>query len=114
VTATAIERGCASAAGGSGLTSDELRRVIRAEIPRVRACYDAALRNARVFDGAVTVAFDVIADGRTRAVRIESSSVPDPGAQRCVLDVMRSLSFPPPRGGEPIGVRYPIAFNVAE
>lgn len=112
--AAAIAEGCTEAVGPTGLDRDAIRAGIHTDLPRIRECYEAALRVNPTMDGHFTLAFQITPSGRTRAVHLAASALPDASAQRCVIAIVRTMEFPPPRGGMPVDVSYPLTFTFAD
>jgi TonB family protein len=56
--------------------------------------------------------FAVGITGEVWDARVEASSLPDAGAQRCALDALNTLRLPPPPNGW-LTVRYPLHFSTA-
>jgi TonB family protein len=103
------ERGC-ELATMEGLTWASLRSVVSEAVDELDECYEPVIEAHPGGAGQVTVRFIVSPQGDVFDVSIDDSSLPFDGVQRCLLDVLAPLRFAPPGGGEPILVRYPIAF----
>jgi hypothetical protein len=91
------------------LSQDEVGRVVRAALPRVRHCYERALGPDPELTGKLAARFTIGADGRVADAGADESSLPGE-VDRCVVDVVRTLRFPAPRGGGVVVVRYPFVF----
>jgi TonB family protein len=61
--------------------------------------------------GEVRFALRISFDGRVYSVRIQESSLPSGDAQKCLLEVWRSMRFPTPRGAGGLTVVYPVKFS---
>jgi Ca-activated chloride channel family protein len=96
------------------LSREVIRRVIQANVNQVRACYEAALRTAPTLEGRVSVRFVIGPDGRVTASVVESSTLGDGRAERCVADVVHDLAFPAVPSGGVITVTYPFLFAPSE
>jgi hypothetical protein len=87
-----------------------IRRVVRLNDGRYRACYEAALRTNPEIQGRVTVKFLIDRTGAVGFAADGGSDIPDEGVRRCVVSSFLSLSFPAPENGA-VSVIYPIVFS---
>jgi len=101
----------ASSAFGEGLCADEVSSVIRSHLSNVRDCYDEILKRHPDISGRVVVGFSINSGGRSEQIRFPDRTIDDRAFLRCLAGVFRKMSFPPPRGGKPVNVRYPFVFN---
>jgi TonB family protein len=100
----------ATATAPAYLAPEVIQGVVRANYGRFRNCYEAGLRRNPKLDGTVRVHFTIDTDGTVAQVRVESSSLPDADAVRCIVEGYGKLSFPSPKGGQ-VSVVYPLAFK---
>jgi len=84
---------------------------MRARFPELRACYEAGLKRNAKLEGRVVFWFVLSPDGDLYESRIDATTMGDVEFQRCTLDLVRSLKFPPPFGGGMVTVSYPISFD---
>jgi len=91
------------------LPPETVKRIIRANFPRFRACYEQGLKKDPALRGTVGVRFIIDNTGAVETASL-TSSVSDGQVSACVLGVYRTLSFPEPEGGK-VMVTYPIAFD---
>jgi hypothetical protein len=92
------------------LPPEVVKRIIRANFPRIRACYEAGLRRDPALTGKVTIDFVIDSTGAMNKVAIGESTLPDEAAKTCIAGVFRTLSFPEPEGGI-VKVKYPITLS---
>ena len=104
-------RGATATATGTGLSAEIIQRVIRQSFPRLRACYQKELAKKPELGGAMVTAFTISPKGTVSQVQVSQSNLQNAELNVCIVDVMRSLQFPPPEGGETIQVRYPLAMS---
>jgi hypothetical protein len=91
----ALDRGCPARPAGVGGTYDEARdRAARKAI----ACMEPGLDAGWSRGGEFAVEFSLTPEGEVFGARLERSTIPETGAQACVLEALRSTRFPPPRG----------------
>jgi hypothetical protein len=99
---------------GPPLTRDEIRLVVRAKLPQVRACFDAGLARAPGIGGRVSLRFTIGPDGRAGSITVEEDELGDPLVGQCLCAELSSWQFPRPRDGVPITIAYPFVFSSAE
>lgn len=103
--------------GGAGeavldaLPREAIQGVMRRANPRVRACYERRLRLRPDLSGTVRVRFVVGRGGVVQSVDASEDTTGDAELGVCVVDVVRTLRFPEPRGGGVVSVTYPFAFQ---
>jgi hypothetical protein len=83
------------------LPPEVVKRIVRANFPRLRACYEAGLKTDPALAGVVAVRFRIDTDGSVVGVALDAtaSTLTDAAVRGCVLGVYRTLSFPEPEGG---------------
>lgn len=97
---------------GLGCLDKELiRKVIRANLGGVRACYERALTATRSLDGKVSVRFTIALDGTVPQAAVAQSTANHPFLEACVVGRMRALKFPRSRGVAV--VTYPFIFKTS-
>jgi hypothetical protein len=92
------------------LAAEVIRRVVRLNSGRFRACYETALKGDPSLQGRVTVKFVIDRTGAVALAADGGSDIPDEGVRRCVVSSFLSLSFPSPDSGS-VTVVYPIMFS---
>ena len=104
------------------LTREEIRTVVRAKLPRIRACFE--LGSGPEQDRAapdptapgpirarVELGFHIDARGKARDVAVVTSDGADPAAAACLIAELGAWQFPLPRGGQSVEVRYPFVYS---
>jgi hypothetical protein len=99
---------------GPPLTREEIRLVVRAKLPQVRACFDAALVHAPDIGGRVLLRFTIGPDGRAASITVDEDELGDASVVDCLRGELASWQFPRPRDGVPITVAYPFVFSSAD
>jgi TonB family protein len=91
----------------------EIQAVLATNRDKVRACYDAALKNNPGIHGDVVVAFVINPDGSVKNAEVNwsESEIHVPELDSCAVDVLRGLKFPPSSRGLESKVNYPFNFN---
>ncbi|MBK7394912.1 MAG: FHA domain-containing protein [Myxococcales bacterium] len=92
------------------LPPEVIKRIIRANFPRFRACYETGLKKDPGLKGTVSVRFIIDTTGAVESANLSGGSLSDGQVSGCVLGVYKTLSFPEPEGGK-VMVTYPIDFQ---
>lgn len=92
------------------LDKDQISRIIRRNLARVKFCYEKELNRSPTLAGKLSVRFVIAPDGTVSKVEVVSSSLAHPVVEQCVLGVMRSLQYPAPAGAGSVVVTYPFTF----
>lgn len=112
VLAVILATGAAPAqAGGGTLDKDAIRKVVRAHIDEVRACYNEGLKRDPELAGRIVLEFVIAAEGAVSQVKIAETTVPDAQMGACVVSAAQTWVFPAPAGGS-MSVTYPIVFAI--
>ncbi|MEO7091913.1 MAG: AgmX/PglI C-terminal domain-containing protein, partial [Polyangiales bacterium] len=96
-----------------GYPREIVQRIVRANFPRLRACYDQGLKADPGLRGNVTTRFIIDQTGAVETASLSSSSLSSPAVAGCVVSVFNTMSFPAPETGK-AGVSYPIDFDHAD
>jgi TonB family protein len=87
-----------------------VRRIVRAHINEVRACYNQGLtRNPNLF-GRVSVQFLITGTGKVATASVGQNSMKDKNVGRCVAKAVKRWRFPRPAAGGSVIVNYPFTF----
>lgn len=92
------------------LPPEVIKRVIRANFPRFRRCYERGLASDPTLAGTVVVRLIVDATGAVETASLAGGTLDDATVRTCVLGVYATLSFPDPESGK-VFVTYPIDFQ---
>ncbi len=98
---------------GTGLTQDEIDRVVRSRRGLMLACYKRVQDRKRELAGKVTVHFKIAADGTVTSTSIvdDRTTLRDDDVTSCLQRQFSKLRFPAKGGAE---VDYPLVFGVPE
>jgi outer membrane biosynthesis protein TonB len=95
-------------APGSGLSQEQIGRVVRARSGAFRACYESAAARDPKLQGGLTVSFTVSPSGSVSA-RITNSSLGNERVEGCILRTFNRLRFP--AADKPTNTNYPLVFH---
>ncbi|WAS90839.1 AgmX/PglI C-terminal domain-containing protein [Nannocystis punicea] len=87
-----------------------IRRIVRAHMPEVRACYDEGLTRKPELAGSLTVDFEIGTDGHVVRSEVKDSTLADAKVEACVAATVRGWLFVRPDEGT-VKVSYPFAFK---
>lgn len=88
-----------------GLDKDIVRRIVRAHINEVRACYKSALDEDEDLEDLVTITFTIDAAGKIESASAKSDES-NTDLAKCIAKAVRVWKFPKPAGGT-VEVSYP-------
>ncbi|MDR3608270.1 MAG: AgmX/PglI C-terminal domain-containing protein [Oligoflexia bacterium] len=93
------------------IDADAILAAILAHKDEFRLCYEKEI-NAETpnIGGSVATTFVIGATGRVTQAGISSTSLKNANVERCVLNVIRRIEFPIPRGAGVVQVAYPFKF----
>jgi len=89
---------------------ETIQASVRRHLPRVRACYEAALRRSPNAGGRVAARFIIGRDGNVSTVSFDNPAGFDAATIACMAAAFRRMSFPRPDGGI-VTVVYPLVFS---
>jgi outer membrane biosynthesis protein TonB len=95
---------------GPAYSNEVVRRVIRRERPRLRACYDELLARSPQLRGRGDLHFTIGPSGEVVAASFVTSALEDTVFEACVVEAIRGARFPVPPGGGQLEVAYPMVF----
>lgn len=94
-----------------GMDPDTIRKILIDHIPQFRYCYQKVLdRSKREFSGIVKLDFIIGASGHVTKAAADSVDRMPLQVQSCVVNVLRGIRFPEPRGGGIVEVSQPMNF----
>ncbi|AKF03524.1 AgmX/PglI C-terminal domain-containing protein [Sandaracinus amylolyticus] len=93
------------------LPRETIRRVIRAHIGEVRACYERTLARRPDARGRVVVSFIIAPDGAVQSAAVGEDDIGDAELGECITGAVRTWVFPAPDGGGVVGINYPFVLD---
>ncbi|HLT40453.1 MAG TPA: AgmX/PglI C-terminal domain-containing protein [Enhygromyxa sp.] len=93
------------------MTRDEIRLVVRAKLPQIRACFEAGLTSAPDLRGRVLLRFVIDPDGKAREIEVVDDQLGHASVTTCIVEQLPRWQFPRPRDGQSIAISYPFAFS---
>lgn len=117
-TSVAIEGGGFEESFDGTIDKEAIRRVIKAKLHEVKSCYERVLNTmpkGTKLEGKVVIGWEILAQGKTRNVRVKSSTLGNAQVENCVKSRLANWTFPEP----PVGIdaaeveAYPFMFTQA-
>ncbi len=111
-TTVAIEPGGAEESFVGSIDREQIRRVVRANLNQIQACYTRELnkldRSRRsLLEGKVVLKWDIVERGTAKNVRVLSSSLNNKSIEECMRSRLATWQFPEPPAGLVGEVTYP-------
>jgi outer membrane biosynthesis protein TonB len=91
------------------LSQEEVQRVIRQNLPGVRACYLRIARNGDQRSGKAIVSFEIGAGGDVKDTKVDAPSFEGTSLPGCVSGTVSRWSFPKSQQGG-MAISYPFVF----
>ena len=95
------------------LDKEIIRRVIRAHMNEVRACYEQGLRRQPTLAGRVVVRFTISSIGTVSGATVQSSTLGNAQVEQCIVRTVERWRFPSAKGGGIVIVSYPFTLAPA-
>jgi MYXO-CTERM domain-containing protein len=92
------------------LDQDIIRRIVRAHINEVRACYNQGLVKNPQLSGRVVVDFTIAATGKVESSAVGSTTLTDATVSKCVAKAAKRWTYPKPSGAS-VTVSYPFMLS---
>lgn len=89
---------------------DIIRRIVRANIRDVRACYDLAREHDPQARGRAAIRFSISDSGKVTEAAVEESTMKDARVGTCIAAAVRRWKFPKPDLG-PVTLTYPFVLE---
>lgn len=93
------------------LSREEIESVIRANLAKIKGCYERNLQAKRGLAGRVMTRFTIQQNGRVSTASILNSDLNHGPTESCITSEIRRWKFPLPRGGGEVKVSYPFVFT---
>lgn len=91
---------------------DVIRRILLEHLPQFRYCYQRELeRTGAEAAGIIKLNFTIGASGHVSAAGVDGSSGLPTDVKKCVIGVLRGITFPEPMGGGTVEVKQPMNFQ---
>ena len=101
---------CGGPQSGGFCGQGDIVRIIEANQTAVLGCYNTELKKNSQLKGKVVMNWQIGLDGKTRKVKVESSTLKNKPVEDCLLRQLKGAHFPKPEGGM-CQIRFPFVFN---
>ena len=90
---------------------DVIRRILLDHLPQFRYCYQKELEmTGKEIGGVIKLEFTIGASGHVTGAGVDSASNLPTNVKKCVVGVLRGITFPEPLGGGTVEVKQPMNF----
>jgi outer membrane biosynthesis protein TonB len=90
---------------------DTIRRILLEHLPQFRYCYQRELeKTGAEASGAIKLNFTIGASGHVAQAGVDGSSSLPTDVKKCVVGVLKGITFPEPMGGGTVEVKQPMNF----
>ncbi len=90
---------------------DAIRRILLEHLPQFRYCYQRELeKTGAEASGAIKLNFTIGASGHVAQAGVDGSSNLPTDVKKCVVGVLKGITFPEPMGGGTVEVKQPMNF----
>ena len=90
---------------------DTIRRILLEHLPQFRYCYQQELeKSGAEASGAIKLDFTIGASGHVAQAGVDGNSNLPTNVKKCVVGVLRGITFPEPMGGGTVEVKQPMNF----
>ena len=86
---------------------EAVRRVVRAGLKEVRACYEKELNRNPGIEGKVVIEWDIGEQGKVLAAKVKSTSLDNSSVESCIVARLKTWRFPEPPPNLVATVSYP-------
>ena len=94
--------------------ADAIEAALLAHRDEFRLCYEREINAEHpALAGRVGTTFVIGSSGRVTEAGIESTTLKNANVERCVVQVIKRIDFPMPRGGGVVQVTYPFKYSPA-
>lgn len=99
-----------SIAAQGSIDREGVAKVVNSHLQEVHACYERALLREAGLAGKVVLEWTIATNGRVVAAKTKSSTLRNSAVEACILNALKTWTFPPASGGSVI-ITYPFLFN---
>ncbi len=99
-----------SIAAQGSIDREGVAKVVNSHLQEVHACYERALLREAGLAGKVVLEWTIATSGRVVAAKTKSSTLRNSAVEACILNALKTWTFPPATGGSVI-ITYPFLFN---
>ncbi len=106
-----VAKATARSVGVQGTIDREaVAKTVNAHLNEIHACYERALLKEPGLAGKVVLEWTISTGGKVVAAKTKTSTLRNAAVEGCILQKLKTWSFPPAKGGVVI-VTYPFMFN---
>jgi TonB family protein len=84
---------------------------VKRNLSKIRWCYEKELTKNSSLNGRIAINFIIDQDGSVPVAKINRSTMNNEIVEKCVVNIIKNIQFPAPRGGGIVIVNYPFVFK---
>jgi outer membrane biosynthesis protein TonB len=96
---------------GGSIDREAIRRVIQANLRVIQSCYERELNRHPDLLGKVIIEWDIGEKGRVMRAHVKSSELGNTSVGQCLIDRLKTWTFPEPPTNNEVTVAYPFFFS---
>ncbi|UQA58945.1 AgmX/PglI C-terminal domain-containing protein [Polyangium aurulentum] len=93
------------------LSKEQIDTAVNKSVKLFDACYTLGADKDGKLSGTVTVKATVAPTGDVKEAGVTKSTVKNKKVDACVVDAFKKVKFPPPEGGSPAVITFPMKFD---
>ena len=94
-----------------GMPTSSIHRIVRENLDALRNCYQDGLVKKPKLAGKVEIRFIIADEGQITTSELKSSTLGNKKVETCMVEAIKGLAFPEPRGGGIVIVTYPFLLS---
>jgi hypothetical protein len=93
------------------IQKDWVLKIIKSESKSIRSCYEEGLKTNPDLVGKILVDFEIEVNGSVQVVKVESSTINNQIVENCLIEKIKTFTFPPPPEKTVVQVKFPFIFT---
>ncbi|MDZ4676915.1 MAG: AgmX/PglI C-terminal domain-containing protein [Oligoflexia bacterium] len=97
-----------------GIDKEAIRRVVKANLKQIQACYEKGLNKEPSLYGKITIRWSIGPGGNVLEAGIKATTMNSSEVENCAVARLRTWKFPEPPANQIADVSYPFVFQAQE
>lgn len=93
------------------IDKDAVRRVVRSNLAIFKKCYEDSYKNDNTLEGKIVITWNIDSEGTVLKSWIKSTKMNNKNVEDCLLEKVKTLTFPKAPQGTVAEVQYPFIFQ---
>lgn len=91
--------------------SEKIRLAVKDNISSFRKCFKEVLKSKPKNQGKIVLSWDVNDAGLVTKPIVKKSSINNTVVENCMIETLKTMTFPPAPSGNTVNIIYPFVFN---